>query len=92
MPQKTNLSGTIFVRLFLAHPQAVNESFAEHFIAALSYAIRLQGAALAAFVHALLPCAFETTASRLISEMSQEISARKNASTMQDSATALEAD
>jgi Family of unknown function (DUF6356) len=64
-------------RLFLSHPQAVDESYGEHFLFALGFAACLFGAGLAALVHAVVPCLFETTASRLIREMHERIADRR---------------
>ncbi|MFI5013045.1 MAG: DUF6356 family protein [Hyphomicrobiales bacterium] len=55
--------------LFTAHPHAVGESYGEHFDVAMSYSGRLFAAACAAFVHALLPFLFVTTASSAIKAM-----------------------
>jgi len=55
--------------MFTDHPQAVGETYGEHFGVAMSYAGRLFLAACAAFVHALLPFLFVTTASRAIKSM-----------------------
>jgi Family of unknown function (DUF6356) len=63
-------------RLFLSHPQAVDESYGEHFLFAIGFAARLLGAGLAALVHAVIPCLFETTASRMILEMHDRIARR----------------
>ena len=60
-------------RLFLSHPESVDESYGEHFLFALGFAARLFGAALAALVHAIIPCLFETTASRMIRQMHDRI-------------------
>jgi hypothetical protein len=70
---------TILQRLFLSHPQAVDESYGEHFLFALGFAARLLGAGLAALVHAVIPCLFETTASRMIREMHDRITSRTHA-------------
>ena len=70
---------TILQRLFLSHPQAVDESYGEHFLFALGFAARLLGAGLAALVHAIIPCLFETTASRMIREMHDRIASRSHA-------------
>jgi hypothetical protein len=70
---------TIVQRLFLSHPQAVDESYGEHFLFALGFAARLLGAGLAALVHAVIPCLFETTASRMIREMHERIASRAHA-------------
>jgi len=69
---------TILHRLFLSHPQTVDESYGEHFLFALGFAMRLLGAGLAALVHALIPCLFETTASRMICQMHDRIARRAN--------------
>ena len=63
-------------RLFLAHPQTVDESYGEHFWFALGFAAKLFGAAGAALVHAVIPCLFEKTASRMIREMHERITSR----------------
>jgi hypothetical protein len=70
---------TTLHRVFLSHPQAVDESYGEHFVFALGFAARLFGAACAALVHALIPCLFETTASRMIREMHARIASRGHA-------------
>jgi hypothetical protein len=40
--------------------------------------MRLLGAGLAALVHAIIPCLFETTASRMICEMHDRIARRSH--------------
>ena len=65
-------------RLFLSHPQSVDESYGEHFLFALGFAARLFGAAFAALVHAVIPCLFETTASRMIRQMYERIARRSH--------------
>jgi hypothetical protein len=70
---------TTLQRLFLSHPQAVDESYGEHFLFALGLAARLFGAGLAALVHAIIPCLFETTASRMIREMHDRAARRAHA-------------
>jgi hypothetical protein len=63
-------------RWFLAHPRSVNESYPEHAAIALRVAARMMGAGLAAMVHGVFPCLFETTASRTIKTLHNEIAAR----------------
>lgn len=70
---------TTLYRLFLSHPQRVDESYGEHFLFAFGFGTRLFGAALAALVHALIPCLFETTASRMIRQMHERITRRGQA-------------
>ena len=54
---------------FTAHPASVDETYGEHFLAALSFALRLQVAALVCLVHALLPFLFVKTGSTIIAEL-----------------------
>jgi len=63
-------------QVFLAHPQAVNESYAEHAGVAFRYAGRLFVASCAALIHALVPALCKTTASSLIKDMHREMQAR----------------
>jgi len=76
-------------KLFLDHPRSIGESYLEHQAFAFGFAMRLIGAGLAALVHAILPFAFETTASRTIRAMVAEMDARKRkAAAAPDAATA----
>ena len=56
-------------KLFLDHPWSVDETYLQHFAFALLFSIRLFGAAFAALVHALLPCAFEKTTSKTVRDL-----------------------
>ncbi|MEQ8903208.1 MAG: DUF6356 family protein [Roseovarius sp.] len=56
-------------RLFLEHPRKVEESYVEHAIFAGRFALGLFGAACAALIHAVIPCLFEKTASRMIATL-----------------------
>ncbi|KAJ55382.1 hypothetical protein ACMU_11850 [Actibacterium mucosum KCTC 23349] len=59
----------MITRIFLTHPRSVEESYFEHAAFAGGFSIKLFGAAMAAAVHAVIPCLFEKTASRMIAEM-----------------------
>ena len=59
----------MFTRVFLSHPRSVDESYGEHAMFAGGFALRLFLAGGAALVHAIVPCLFEKTASRMIAEM-----------------------
>ena len=52
-----------------AHPAEVNESYLEHLLAAVGFATRLLLAAGACFVHALVPCLFQRTASSMLNRL-----------------------
>lgn len=56
-------------RIFLDHPADVDESFLEHMAFAGKFSGKLFLAAAAAAIHALIPCLFKTTASRIIAEL-----------------------
>jgi len=56
-------------RVFLEHPRAVDETYLEHAMFAGKFSMKLFAAAFCALIHALIPAAFEKTASRMIAEM-----------------------
>ena len=56
-------------RVFLDHPRTVDESYLEHAGFAFGFSLRLFAAAGAALIHAIIPCAFEKTASRITAEL-----------------------
>ena len=56
-------------RLFIEHPQSVDETYFEHLIFASKFAGLLAYAAFAAFMHALLPFTFQKTASKIIKQL-----------------------
>ena len=64
--------------LFTDHPAARGETYLQHQRAALSYAAALFTAAIAALVHGLIPCLFETTASRTVARLQANMAARGN--------------
>ncbi len=53
-------------RIFLDHPRSVDETYLEHARFAVGFSAQLFAAAFAALVHALVPCVFEKTASRMV--------------------------
>jgi hypothetical protein len=54
---------------FTAHPASVGETYGQHFAFALAFGMRMALGGLAAIVHAVLPFAFITTASRTLDEL-----------------------
>ena len=60
----------MFARMFLDHPSSVDETYAQHARFAAGFSLKLFGAAFAAAIHAVIPCLFEKTASRMIADMS----------------------
>lgn len=59
----------MITRVFLEHPRSVDESYLEHMAFAGKFGLRLFAAGFCALVHAVIPCAFEKTASRMIADM-----------------------
>ncbi len=63
-------------RVFLAHPQAVNETYLQHLRFATWFALKLLWAAIAAAIHAVVPSCHEKTASTIIAELYERTSNR----------------
>jgi hypothetical protein len=62
--------------LFTEHPSSLGETYPEHMRASLSYAVPLLGASLAAFVHAVFPFLFTTTASASVKRLYERMTRR----------------
>ena len=62
----------MFVRIFLDHPAKVNETFIQHAFFALRFAGLLFLAAFAALAHAVIPCLFEKTASKIVAQLYEQ--------------------
>ena len=56
-------------RIFVDHPHSVDVTYFEHMCFAGRFAARLLLAGCVALIHAIVPCLFEKTASRMIGEM-----------------------
>ena len=59
----------MITRVFLSHPRQVDETYLQHAAFAGRFSGKLFLASCAAAVHAVIPCLFEKTASRMIAEM-----------------------
>jgi len=64
-------------RWFLDHPKSVRESYFEHRRMAWGYSLSLLKAALACFVHGLVPGMFQSTASRAVAQLHGEMTANR---------------
>ena len=67
---------TLFDQIFLEHPRSVEEGYFEHSQFALSFALKLFGAALMAFIHAIIPCLFQRNASKVVQELHEVLDGR----------------
>lgn len=65
-----------FFRSFVDHPASVNETYFQHLNFAMRFAIKLLAAGGAAFIHAVVPALFETTASRMVNSIHQDLNSR----------------
>mgnify|MGYP001547392637 FL=1 len=59
----------MITRLFFDHPSSVDETYGQHARFAFTFSLKLFAAAGAALVHAVIPCLFEKTASRIIGDL-----------------------
>jgi hypothetical protein len=66
----------MFRRLFLSHPRRAGESYFEHQRMALSFALPLLGAGLAAIAHAVIPGVCERTAGDVIRKLNSRLEKR----------------
>lgn len=67
---------TPIYRAFKAHPASVNESYWQHASVALSFSGQLALASGAALIHAVVPCLFEKTGSRIIRDLHERMTNR----------------
>ena len=67
----------MFVRLFIAHPQSVGESYFEHQRMAFSFAGPLLLAGFACLLHAIIPGLCERTASNRIAMLHDRMVANR---------------
>lgn len=59
----------MITKAFLDHPRSVDETYLEHAAFAGKFGVKLFAAGFCALVHAVIPCLFEKTASRMVAEM-----------------------
>jgi len=75
MMRRSN-EGLMIRRLFLDHPKKTGESYLQHQRIALSFALPLLGAGLAATAHAFVPGIFERTAGDVIRRLHRRLEQR----------------
>ena len=59
----------MFAKIFLAHPSSVSETYRQHLLFAAGISLKLFAAGAAALIHALIPCLFEKTASKIVGDI-----------------------
>jgi hypothetical protein len=65
--------------IFKNHPNAVGQTYFQHFLKSCSFGIQLIGIAIRAFIHAIFPWCFEYSTSDSISKLNDALQARKKA-------------
>jgi hypothetical protein len=65
---------------FTDHPHEAGQTFGEHWAFAMSVALQAGAAGLAAAVHAFLPFAFKSTASRILRALDERMAAARRES------------
>lgn len=71
----------MFRKIFLDHPETVNESYWEHFGNACSFGARMFVMSIVSFIHALIPCLFVRTASSTIEKLHDRMVINRHAQT-----------
>ncbi len=66
-------SMSAFKRLFIEHPATVDETYGEHFVAASGFGFRMIWGGIVCLVHALVPGAFCTKGSEMITELHERM-------------------
>ncbi|MFT6777487.1 MAG: hypothetical protein ACJAV1_001404 [Paraglaciecola sp.] len=56
-------------KLFIDHPRSVDETYIQHFFTAMSFSTKLFKAAVACFIHALVPGLCIKTGSKAITQL-----------------------
>ena len=69
----------MLAQIFTTHPRAIGESYFAHQRVAFGFAVSLLLAGLAAAVHGIFPCLFETTGSRAVARLHARMAARGGA-------------
>ena len=59
----------MLTKVFLEHPRSVDETYLEHAAFAGKFSLKLFAAGFCALIHAIIPAAFDKTASRMVAQM-----------------------
>jgi hypothetical protein len=70
---------TLLKRLFLSHPHALGESYAQHAAMAARFGLTMLAGGAACLVHALVPGLFSRTASDAVKSLYGQMKARQPA-------------
>ena len=70
--------------LFTKHPNTVGETYLEHVLSALSFAIMMLLASVICTIHSVLPFLFEKTAGNIIEDLYQKMKVNRNVAKQSD--------
>ena len=71
----------MFKKIFLEHPQTVDETYGEHLVQATTFSGKMLFGAGACFVHALIPCLCTKMGSDTIRELHERMVTNRNLQT-----------
>ena len=71
-------------RLFFDHPASVGETYLQHLLHASYFAIRMLLAGVACLIHAVVPCLFQSTGRRAITELHSKMVLHRSTLTNHD--------
>jgi hypothetical protein len=74
-------------RIFNEHPASVGESYGEHFGVAMSFSWALLLASMACFIHAILPCFFKKSASKMVTGLHDRMVTHRDRRPSRDAAS-----
>ena len=63
--------------IFTKHPNAIGETYLQHLVKGVSFSIKLLVVSFKVFIHAILPCFFENSASDKVSELNDILQKRR---------------
>ena len=66
-------------KIFLEHPETVNETYTEHLGQASRFGFSMIFAGFACLIHGLIPCLFKNTGSQKISKLHQDMVTHRTA-------------
>jgi hypothetical protein len=64
--------------IFTKHPNSIGESYMQHLIKGVGFSIKLIVISCKAFIHAIMPCFFENSASDKVAELNDVMQKRKS--------------
>lgn len=64
--------------IFTKHPNSIGETYLQHLLKGVGFSMKLILVSLKVFIHAILPCLFENSASDKVAELNDILQKRKD--------------